>query len=85
MSKVTRRVSAAVGVLALSTASAALFAGTALAGVNGVGGGGGNGGGANANCLIPVGLTAGVVGQGGNVAQCNAAGGAGGGGGNGVG
>lgn len=86
MSNITRRVGAAVGVLALSTSAAALFAGTALAGgVNGVGGGGGNGGGANANCLIPVGVTAGVIGQGGPVAQCNAAGGAGGGGGNGVG
>ena len=46
MNKITRRVGAAVGVLALSTSAAALFAGTALAGgVNGVGGGGGNGGG----------------------------------------
>ena len=63
-------------------ASAVLFTGTALAG--GTGGGGGNGGGANANCLIPVGVTAGVIGQGGNVAQCDATGGSGGGGGDGV-
>lgn len=51
--------------------------------VNGTGGRGGNGGGANANCLIPVGASADVIGQGGPVSQCN--GGAGGAGGNGVG
>lgn len=53
-------------------------------GVRGEGGQGGNGGGANANCLIPVGVSAGVVGQGGDNSQCNASAGAGGSGGNGV-
>ena len=65
------------------------FAGTALAGgeggVNGVGGNGGAGGKSNANCLIPIGASAGVIGQGGPVSQCNATGGAGGAAGNGVG
>jgi hypothetical protein len=50
----------------------------------GVGGSGGTGGGSNANCGVPIGVSAGVVGQGGDVAQCNAVGGAGGAGGAGV-
>jgi hypothetical protein len=47
------------------------------------GGNGGKGGSASANCAVPVGVSAGVIGQGGNVSQCNAVGGAGGAGGNG--
>jgi hypothetical protein len=50
---------------------------------HGKGGNGGNGGSANANCAVPVGVSAGVIGQGGSVSQCNAVGGAGGAGGNG--
>jgi hypothetical protein len=53
-------------------------------GVRGNGGNGGSGGGANANCLVPIGASAGVVGQGGPVSQCNAGGGAGGAGGAGI-
>ncbi|OZM79317.1 hypothetical protein CFP66_26580 [Pseudonocardia sp. MH-G8] len=49
------------------------------------GGPGGSGGDANANCLIPVGVSAGLLlGQGGDVSQCNAGGGAGGAGGTGA-
>lgn len=62
------------------------FAGTALAGgVDGHGGSGGSGGGAKSNCAIPIGVTAGVIGQGGDVSQCNATAGGGGNGGDGVG
>ncbi|HEY1971719.1 MAG TPA: hypothetical protein VGH89_27435 [Pseudonocardia sp.] len=71
-------------VLAAVTLSVLAATGTALAGTSGNGGSGGSGGGANANCLIPVGVTAGVIGQGGPVSQCDATGGSGGGGGNGV-
>jgi hypothetical protein len=74
-----------MGTAALALATAG-FAGTALAGgiAHGEGGTGGDGGGANANCLIPIGASVGVLGQGGPVSQCNATGGAGGAGGNGV-
>jgi hypothetical protein len=45
-------------------------------------GDGGDGGNADAKCLIPIGISAGALfGKGGDVAQCNAAGGAGGAGG----
>jgi hypothetical protein len=74
----------AVAVAAVALGSAA-FAGTAMANVtSGDGGNGGSGGGANANCLIPVGVTAGVIGQGGDNKQCNATAGGGGNGGGGV-
>ncbi|HEY1966561.1 MAG TPA: hypothetical protein VGH89_01330 [Pseudonocardia sp.] len=52
--------------------------------VSGTGGKGGAGGNANANCAVPIGVSAGVVGQGGPVSQCNATAGAGGAGGSGV-
>ena len=73
MSNIARRVTTAAAVLAISTGSAALYAGSALA--DGVDGSPGSGGHANANCILPVGVTAGVVGQGGDLAQCNAVGG----------
>ncbi|HEY2202963.1 MAG TPA: hypothetical protein VGH99_00610 [Pseudonocardia sp.] len=81
---------AAVGVAAaaLAVGASALFGGTAFAGGHGqhndIGGSGGNGGHANANCLVPIGASAGVVGQGGPVSQCNATGGAAGDGGTGA-
>ena len=50
----------------------------------GVGGNGGSGGGSDTNCAVPVGVSAGVIGQGGDVSQCNTVGGAGGNGGAGV-
>jgi hypothetical protein len=53
-------------------------------GVRGEGGEGGTGGNSNANCVIPVGVSAGIIGQGGDTTQCNATGGAGGEGGGGV-
>ncbi|HEY4004254.1 MAG TPA: hypothetical protein VGM60_03575 [Pseudonocardia sp.] len=77
---------ATVVVTAVALGSIA-FAGTALAGggtTNGVGGNGGGGGKSNANCGVPVGVSAGVIGQGGDVTQCNATGGGGGNGGGGV-
>ena len=42
------------------------------------GGDGGNGGHANANCLLPLGLSAGILGQGGPISQCNSTSGSGG-------
>lgn len=84
MRKYGQRAAIAVAAIALGTIG---FAGTALAhgdDVNGNGGAGGSGGKANANCLIPVGVTAGVVGQGGDNSQCNATGGAAGAGGDGI-
>ena len=45
---------------------------------------GGNGGDANANCAVPIAVSIGLVGQGGDVSQCNATGGAGGNGGTGA-
>lgn len=42
---------------------------------NNYGGRGGAGGGGRSNCLIPLGVSAGVIGQGGDDSQCNAAGG----------
>lgn len=51
---------------------------------HGEGGNGANGGAANANCAVPVGVSAGVIGQGGDNSQCNAVGGSGGNGGGGV-
>jgi hypothetical protein len=83
MGKFTRQAAVVATVIA---ASAVMFTGSALASVtDGNGGSGGNGGGANANCLIPIGVTAGVIGQGGANSQCNAVGGGAGNGGNGVG
>lgn len=47
------------------------------------GGDGGKGGNANANCVVPLGVSAGVMGQGGNNSQCNSSAGNGGHGGDG--
>ncbi|GAA5153683.1 hypothetical protein GCM10023321_24330 [Pseudonocardia eucalypti] len=74
---------------ALAVGMAALFSGTALAGGHhgyhdNDGGNGGGGGDANANCVLPIGVALGVIGQGGGNAQCNAVGGGGGEGGDGV-
>ena len=75
-----------VGMSVLAAALGAMaFTGTAMAhGVHGNGGSGGNGGHANANCAIPIGVSAGVIGQGGSEKQCNATGGGAGNGGGGV-
>jgi len=51
---------------------------------NNSGGNGGNGGDANVNCVLPIGISAGIVGQGGDNSQCNATGGGGGDGGTGA-
>jgi hypothetical protein len=48
---------------------------------NHAGGRGGTGGQGRANCAVPLGLSLGVIGQGGNDSQCNAEGGKGGSGG----
>jgi hypothetical protein len=47
------------------------------------GGNGGDGGKSNANCAVPLGVSAGVIGQGGPVSQCNSNSGSGGDAGNG--
>jgi hypothetical protein len=67
-------------------AASALFAGAAFAGGqhDSSGGPGGNGGETKVNCVLPLGLSLGLVGQGDGVSQCNATGGAGGGGGTGA-
>ncbi|WP_143517385.1 hypothetical protein [Pseudonocardia sp. MH-G8] len=81
---------AAIAVAAFATVGSTLFGGAALAGGHGygdtenVGGPGGSGGDANANCLIPIGISLGLLGQGGDVSQCNATGGVGGAGGTGA-
>jgi hypothetical protein len=88
--KLGTKATVASAIVALGTAGSALFAGDALAtggghnDVDGTGGSGGGGGKANSNCAVPIGLSLGLVGQGGDVTQCDATGGAGGGGGNGV-
>lgn len=83
-----QRAVVALAAAALATGTSALFGGVAFAGSHGEhnnsGGAGGGGGDANANCLIPVGVTAGIVGQGGNNTQCNATGGGAGDGGTGA-
>ncbi|HEY2205946.1 MAG TPA: hypothetical protein VGH99_15850 [Pseudonocardia sp.] len=76
-----RRTSVAVAAAALATGASSLFGGVALATGHGhhnhEGGDGGDGGKTNANCLVPIGVSAGVVGQGDDASQCNATGGAG--------
>jgi hypothetical protein len=87
ISKFGRKTVVASAVVALGTVGSAALAGTALAGgggVEGTGGNAGNGGKANANCAVPIGLSLGVLGQGGPIKQCNATAGAGGTGGGGV-
>jgi hypothetical protein len=92
--KLAQKVVLSATVLVLGVGGSAMFTGTALAGCGcngeppahasgGTGGNGGSGGAASSQCAIPVGVSAGVIGQGGPVGQCNAGGGAGGAGGNG--
>lgn len=87
--KFGRKATVASAVLTLGTLGSALFAGNAMAtghsgDVNGDGGSGGNGGKTNVNCVLPIGATLGLVGQGGDNSMCNATGGGGGVGGDGV-
>jgi hypothetical protein len=81
---------AATAVVAFAAAGSVLLGGSALAGVGGPGndrnnfaGDGGDGGNAvnECNALIPIGVSVGLLGKGGDVAQCDATGGAGGAGG----
>ena len=94
MRKLGQRSFMAMAAIALGSAA---FAGTALAcdddsgssheghsDTNGDGGDGGNGGKTNVNCVLPIGLSAGIIGQGDDVSQCNATGGDGGDAGDGV-
>jgi hypothetical protein len=93
MQKIVQRTTMSVAAIALGSMA---FAGTALGtcehssshghseGTTGTGGNGGNGGAANANCAVPIGVSAGVIGQGGKTSQCNAVSGSGGSGGGGV-
>ena len=70
--------------LAFAIIGSPLFGGAALAGSYGnghpenTGGSGGSGGAANSQCLIPIGISLGILGEGGDVSQCNATGGTGG-------
>jgi hypothetical protein len=82
---------AAVAAVAFATVGSTLFGGAALAGGNGhngyddasnTGGPGGGGGDASTTCFLPIGISLGaLLGQGGDVSQCNATGGEGGAGG----
>jgi hypothetical protein len=94
--KLGRTALATAATAVLLTGSAGLFAGTALAtdndghhhrhhhGTEGEAGTGGTGGNAASNCLIPLGISAGIVGQGGSNTQCDAHAGQGGEGGDGI-
>lgn len=85
MRKLGSRAAVAVVAVALGVVG---FGGTAFATghhhTDGDGGDAGNGGASNANCLVPLGVSAGVVGQGGSNTQCNSTAGEGGQGGDGV-
>src|SRR5690606_26199035 len=86
-SKLLRKTRVAAAAAAFALAGTLLFGGAAMAGGHGghddyVGGAGAAGGDASSQCLIPIGVSLGaLVGNGGDVSQCNAAGGAGGAGG----
>jgi len=95
----TRGVTLATAVVTVGTGASALLGGVAFACDDGchsgghqkhyshtdaTGGKGGKGGAANANCAVPIGASIGLLGQGGDVSQCNATGGAAGNGGTGV-
>ena len=83
-----RKAAVATAILAVGSAGSAMFAGSALAGghheTDGDGGDGGNGGKTNVNCVLPIGASLGIIGQGDSVSQCNATGGDGGDAGDGV-
>jgi hypothetical protein len=78
----------AIAAVAFATVGSTLFGGAALAGGHGgyngyddagnTGGPGGGGGDATATCFLPIGISLGLLGQGGDVSQCNATGGEGG-------
>jgi hypothetical protein len=74
----------AITLVAFAMVGSTLFGGAALAGGYGhdsteyTGGPGGPGGAANSQCLIPIGISLGILGEGGDVSQCNANGGVGG-------
>jgi hypothetical protein len=81
----------AIALAAFAMVGSTLFGGAALAGDNNghghdkgqdntehTGGPGGSGGEANAQCLIPIGISLGIFGEGGDISQCDATGGAGG-------
>jgi hypothetical protein len=85
--KIGQKVTVVAAALVMLTGIAAATTGTAFAthrNVDGDGGDGGTGGNANANCLVPVALSAGVLGQGGSDSQCNSEAGGGGDAGDGV-
>ena len=86
MSTTSRKITATL--VAFAATGAMAFGGTALADGNNdrnnVGGAGGPGGAAETNCWLPIGLSVGILGQGGPVSQCNATGGDGGNGGTGA-
>lgn len=91
-----RKTNSATAVVAVGAAVFAVLGGVAMAcdehdhgghehgSYSAAGGNGGNGGDANANCAVPIAVSIGLIGQGGDVSQCNATGGAGGNGGTGA-
>jgi hypothetical protein len=83
-----QRAVVAVAATALAAGASALSGGSAFAGSHGEhdnsGGDGGNGGKTNVNCVLPIGITAGIIGQGGDSSQCQATGGGAGDGGTGA-
>jgi hypothetical protein len=93
--KISQRVVVTAAAIMLSLGGTFALAGTALAHdsqdgqdgqdveYEGNGGNGGDGGEAKSNCVVPLGLSAGVMGQGGPVSQCQTNAGHGGDGGNG--
>lgn len=87
--KISRKATLATVAVVLGTTGSALFTGAAFAGGgdgehNTSGGPGGNGGETKVNCVLPLGLSLGILGQGDGVSQCNATGGGGGTGGTGA-
>jgi hypothetical protein len=80
MGKLAQRAAVAAAAGALATAG---FGGVAFAGGehNNIGGQGGSGGNSDTRCAVPIGLSGAVIGQSGDVSQCNANAGHGGNGG----
>jgi len=83
--KIGDKVLVAAAAAAIAACASAMFGGTAFAGddhgwagwgENNVGGASGNGGNGTTKCGVPVDVTAGAIGQGGDVSQCKASDGA---------
>jgi len=84
MGKFAQRAIVAIAAATLAAGGSLMLGGTAFATgeTNNHGGAGGSGGSGTAKCGVPVAVSLGVIGEGGDVSQCNGSGGNGGGGGN---